>query len=325
MKLATLADGTRDGHLVLVNREGSHWALAADIAVTMQKALDDWTEVEPRLRARANQMASGIVPLHPLRTERLMAPLPRAYEWIDSSSFLNHVRLVRKARGMELPQALESEPLVYQGGSGSFLGPRQGIPLSDESWGLDFEAEVCVVLGDTPQGIQSKYAEERIRLVTLCNDVSLRGVLSSELGKGFGYFQGKPATAFAPFLVTCDEVQPYWKNGRLDRDILCTYNGELISQANAGEEMHFSFPDLVQYIAKTRKFCAGTILGSGTVSNTDGSRGTSCLAERRMRETIEYGEPKTPFMKVGDTIRIEMLDDNGVSLFGAIDQEVVAV
>lgn len=323
MKLATINDGSRDGQLAVVNKDGTSLAPAPDIAPTLQAALDDWERVGPLLRRRHAQVVGGQVETVPVHFERLLAPLPRAYEWVDGSAYLNHVRLVRKARGAEPPKTLETDPLVYQGGSGEFLSCKAPIPWVDEAWGLDFEAEVCVILADIARGTRAQGAEDAIRLVTICNDVSLRGLIPGELAKGFGFFQSKPATAFAPFAVTVDELGEAWRDGRLHLDMVCVYNGETVGTANAGPEMHFSFPELIEHIAKSRGFTAGTILGSGTISNQDRSRGISCLAERRMIETIENGQPQTPFMKPGDTIRIEMKDSEGRSIFGAIDQKVV--
>jgi fumarylacetoacetate (FAA) hydrolase len=323
MKLATIDDGTRDGQLAVVKRDGSALAPAQGIARTLQAALDDWERAAPLLRRLAAQVESGEADTAPVRLERLLAPLPRAFEWVDGSAFLNHVRLVRKARGAEPPKTLETDPLVYQGGSSELLAPTSDIPLGEEAWGLDFEAEVCVILGDTPQGVKAEEAEKHIRLLTICNDVSLRGLIPGELAKGFGFFQSKPATAFAPFAVTPDELGDTWREGRLHLDMLVTHRGEQVGRANAGPEMHFSFHDLVAHITKTRRFTAGTILGSGTVSNEDRSRGISCLAERRMIETIEAGAPSTPFMKVGERVHIEMKNAAGESVFGAIDQKVV--
>lgn len=320
MKLATINDGTRDGQLAVVSRDGSR--LLPVEGLTLQKALDEWEEMAPFLRRRSKSVEEGEGV--PLVMERLMAPLPRAYEWVDGSAFLNHVRLVRKARGAEPPPTLETDPLVYQGGGSEFLSPTQDIPWVDASWGLDFEAEVVAILGDTPRGISAEEAGDFVRLVTLCNDISLRGLIPPELAKGFGFFQSKPATALAPFAVTPDELGPAWKDGRLHLDMLVSYNGSSVGTANAGPEMHFSFFDLIAHIAKSRRFTAGTLLGSGTVSNEDRSKGISCLAERRMIETIDEGQPQTPFMKVGDTIRIEMKDEQGQSIFGAIEQKVVS-
>jgi fumarylacetoacetate (FAA) hydrolase len=322
LKLATLKDGTRDGRLIVVNRDSTAYALATPVALTLQNALDDWTRAEPQLRALAEQLESGAVQSRPLDMGALLAPLPRAYEWIDGSAFLNHVILVRKARNAEPPPTLRTDPLVYQGGSGEFLAPTADIPLGDEAWGLDFESEVCVILGDTPQATKAADAGKHIKLVMLCNDVSLRNLIPDELAKGFGFFQSKPATAFSPFALTPDELGPAWKEGRLHMRVRSTLNGQLVGDTEAGE-MHFSFPELIQHISKTRGFTAGTILGSGTVSNEDRARGISCLAERRTIETIEEGKPKTPFMKPGDTIQIEVLDAAGRSLFGRISQKVV--
>lgn len=323
MKLATLKDGSRDGRLIVVKRDNSAYALATPVALTLQAALDDWATKEPQLRALAEQLEAGGVQSRPLDVAALMAPLPRAYEWIDGSAYLNHVLLVRKARGAEPPPTLKTDPLVYQGGSGDLLAPTADIPLADEAWGLDFESEVCVILGDTPQGTQAAEAGKHIKLVMLANDVSLRNLIPDELVKGFGFFQSKPATAFSPFALTPDELGPAWKDGRVHLRLRSTLNGQLVGDTEAGPEMHFSFHDLIQHITKTRSYTAGTILGSGTVSNADRARGISCLAERRMIETIEEGKPKTPFMKPGDTIEIEMLDGAGHNLFGRISQKVV--
>lgn len=323
MKLGTLRDGTRDGRLVVVSRDGSRWAGAEDIAPTLQRALDEWDLVGPRLRGRFEALQAGQIPGKPVDVTAFGPPLPRAYEWIDGSAYLNHVRLVRKARGAEPPPTLETDPLIYQGGSGHLLGPTDDIPLVDPAWGLDFEAEVVAILGDVRRGTKADHAAECVRLLTICNDVSLRGLIPGELAKGFGFFVSKPATAFAPFAITPEELGPDYRDGRIHRTLRSVYNEELVGDVHAGPEMHFSFHQLIEYIAQSRAFTAGTLLGSGTISNEDRSAGISCLAERRMIETIENGQPETPFMKVGDTIRIEMLDDAGTSIFGTIDQKVV--
>lgn len=324
MKLATLRNGTRDGALVVVRRDNQVYARADSIAPNLQAALDDWEKAAPALEALAAKLESKEVPGEPLDPSRLAAPLPRAYEWVDGSAFLNHVILVRKARGAEPPATLETDPLVYQGGSSRFLGPTEPIVLADEAWGLDFESEVAVILGDVPEGTTAAGASKHIRLITLVNDVTLRNLIPAELAKGFGFFQGKPATAMAPFVLTPDELGPAWKDGRLHLRLRTTHNGKLVGDTDAGPEMHFSFHDLLAHIAKTRGFTAGTILGSGTISNADRARGISCLAEQRMIEIIEGGKPVTPFMKVGDTVKIEMFDAGGRNLFGTIDQKVVA-
>ncbi len=325
MKLATLKDGTRDGRLIVVKRDNTAYALATNVALTLQAALDDWDAKEPQLRALAAQLEAGTVQSRPLDVKALAAPLPRAYEWIDGSAYINHVILVRKARNAEPPATLRTDPLVYQGGSSDMLAPTDDIPLADEAWGLDFESEVCVILGDTPQGTKAADAEKHVKLLMLANDVSLRNLIPDELAKGFGFFQSKPATAFSPFALTPDELGPAWREGRIHLRLRSTLNGHLVGDTDAGPEMHFSFFDLIQHITKTRRYTAGTILGSGTVSNADRARGISCLAERRMIETIEEGKPKTPFMKPGDTIEIEMFDAEGQSLFGRIAQKVVKV
>ncbi len=288
----------------------------------MQRALDDWSAADPALRAIAAELDAGTLDGVPLDPVRLGAPLPRAYEWVDGSAFLNHVILVRKARGAQPPPTLETDPLVYQGGSGDMLGPRDGIELHDPAWGLDYESEVCVVLGDVPIGTTAADAGQFVRLVMLANDCTLRNLVPDELAKSFGFFQSKPATAFSPFAVTPDELGDAWKGGRLHARVRSTYNGQVIGDCDSGPEMHFSFFDLVQHVAKTRRFTAGTILGSGTVSNADRARGVSCLAERRMIEIIDTGKPATPFMKVGDKIEIEALVGDA-SPFGKIEQVVV--
>ena len=324
MKLATLRDGSRDGRLLVVRRDGEAGTPAPEAWPTLQRALDDWGAAEPALRALADQLDRGAIDGAPVDPHRLAAPLPRAYEWVDGSAFLNHVILVRKARGAQPPTTLETDPLIYQGGSGDLLGPRDPIELHDPAWGLDYESEVCVVLGDTPLGTTAADAHRSVRLLLLANDCTLRNLIPDELAKGFGFFQSKPATAFAPFAVTPDELGDAWRGGRAHVRVRSTYNGDVIGDCHAGDEMHFSFYDLVAHVAKTRRFTAGTILGSGTVSNADRARGVSCLAERRMIETIEHGKPSTPFMAVGDRIAIEAFDAAGASPFGAIDQRVVA-
>jgi fumarylacetoacetate (FAA) hydrolase len=324
MRLATLRDGTRDGALLVVASDGRRAARAEAVAPNLQAALDDWARAEPGLRALAAGLERGNLPAEPLDPRQLAAPLPRAYEWVDASAFLNHVRLVRKARGAEPPPTLENDPLVYQGGSGAFLGPTDDIPLDDAAQGLDFESEVAVILGDTPRGTRAAEAERLIRLFVLANDVTLRNLVPAELAKGFGFFQSKPATAFSPFAITADELGPAWRDGRVHLRLRSIYNGALIGDPDAGAEMHFSFFDLIAHVAHTRAFCAGTVLGSGTVSNPDPARGVSCLAERRAIEMIEAGKANTAFMSVGDTIAIEMRDEDGRDLFGRIEQRVIA-
>lgn len=324
MKLATMRDGTRDGALVVVRSDGQVFAPGRPAAPTLQAALDDWEAAAPKLREIAARLESRALPGAPLDAGALHAPLPRAYEWVDGSAYLNHVRLVRKARGAEPPKTLETDPLVYQGGSGVLLGPTEDIPLPDPAWGLDFESEVCVVLGDTPMGTTKEEAGRYVRLLMLANDVSLRNLIPAELEKGFGFFQGKPATAFSPFALTPDELGPAWRDGRVHLRLTTTLNGALVGNTDAGPEMHFSFFDLVQHVCKTRSFTAGTILGSGTVSNADRARGVSCLAERRMIEIIDSGKAQTAFLQPGDTVEIEMRDKAGQNLFGTLRQKVVA-
>lgn len=325
MKLATLRDGTRDGRLMVVRSDGETAAPSPSHWPTLQAALDDWSAAERALLAIAERLNRGDQDGVPVDPSRLAAPLPRAYEWVDGSAFLNHVILVRKARGAEPPATLETDPLIYQGGSSEMLGPRDPIALGDPAWGLDFESEVAVILGDVPQGTTAAAAAPHVRLVTILNDCTLRALIPNELAKGFGFFQSKPATAFAPFAVTPDELGGAWRDGRAHLRVRSTYNGELAGDCDSGPEMHFSFYQLIEHVAKTRRFTAGTILGSGTVSNADRARGVSCLAERRMIETIDGGKPITPFMKLGDRIRVEAFAADGTSPFGAIDQEVVSL
>ncbi len=323
MKLATLKDGSRDGKLVVVSRDLARFQDASDIAPNLQAALDRWTECEPALKARFDKLQAGGGEKVPV--DKLQAPLPRAYEWVDGSAFINHIVLVRKARNAEPPATLRTDPLVYQGGSSQFLAPTADIPLKDEAWGLDFESEVVVVLGDTPAFTKKQDAAKYIRLVMIANDVSLRNLIPAELEKGFGFFNSKPATALSPVAVTPDELGAAWQDGRVHLPLLTHYNGKKFGDPDAGREMHFSFHDLVEHICKTRAYTAGTILGSGTISNEDRSRGSSCLAEKRMIEKIDTGTITTPFMKPGDTVRIEMFDQAGKTIFGKIDQKVVAV
>ncbi|MCK6503592.1 fumarylacetoacetate hydrolase family protein [Myxococcota bacterium] len=324
MKLATLRDGSRDGTLVVVRRDLAVYTPATHIVRTLQQALDQWAVFEPALRDLADALESGELAGEPLDVDRLLSPLPRAYEWVDGSAYITHVVLVRKARNAEPPATLRTDPLVYQGGSGAFLAPTDDIPLRDPAWGLDFEAEVCVVLDDTPMGTTAAQAEDHIKLVLLCNDVTLRNLIPAELEKGFGFFQSKPATAFSPVAVTPDELGDAWQDGRVHLKLRTSLNGQRVGEPHAGPEMHFSFHDLVAHLCKTRDYTAGTILGSGTVANADPATGSSCLSELRMREIIASGAPRTRYMQEGDVVRIEMLDPDGDSIFGAIEQRVVS-
>ncbi len=322
MKLCTLREGDRDGRLFVVSHDGSRCTSAGEIAPSLQSALDRWETCAPRLRELSAALEQNRVGGEPLPAERLAPPLPRAYEWVDASAYLNHIILVRKARKAEPPPDLLTNPLVYQGGSGILLGPRDPIPLVDASWGLDFESEVCVILGDVPLGTTKERASESIRLMMLANDITLRNLVPGELAKSFGFFQSKPATAFSPFAITPDELGNAWHDGRVNLRLRTHLNGELIGDPEAGPEMHFSFFDLIAHITKTRAFTAGTVLGSGTVSNKDRARGVSCLAEKRTLETLDGGEPLTPFLLPGDRVTIEMRGSDGSSLFGQIDQRV---
>jgi len=323
MRLATLDDGSRDGQLVVVDPSGTRCHPAASVARTLQHALDDWQRNEPRLRALAAELERGALPVAALDPQRLLAPLPRAFEWIDGSAYLNHVRLARRARGAEVPPTLETDPLVYQGGSGVLLGARAPIPLPDAAWGLDFEAEVCVVLGDVPRGTATSEAAGCVRLLLLANDLSYRNLIPGELAKGFGFFNSKPATAFSGFALTPDELEGSWREGRLHLPLRCTVNDRLVGAPNAGVGMHFSFFELIAHIAKTRAFTAGTLLGGGTVSNADRAAGVACLAEQRCIELLEHGAPRTRFLEPGDRVRIEVASADGRDIFCAIEQEVI--
>jgi fumarylacetoacetate (FAA) hydrolase len=324
VKLATLHDGTRDGALAVVHRRGDRLCRAGAIAPSLQAALDDWDRTRPQLQALAADLEIGRIGWEPVDAARLTAPLPRAYEWVDGSAYLNHIVLVRKARGVPPPATLLQDPLVYQGGSGVLLGPRAPLVLTHPEWGLDFEAEVAVILGDTAQGTTVDAAGRCVRLIMLANDVTYRNLVPTELEKGFGFFCSKPASAFSPFAVTPDELGPAWNGGRVHLRLSSYLNGELVGDPDAGAAMHFSFFDLIAHITKTRAFTAGTILGSGTVSNEDPQRGVSCLAEKRVREQLVQGQPSTPFLQVSDRVRIEMLAADGVNIFGSIEQEVRA-
>ncbi|MDO9433209.1 MAG: fumarylacetoacetate hydrolase family protein [Pseudomonadota bacterium] len=332
MKLASLKGG-RDGRLVVVSNDLAWCADASAIAPTLQAALDDWDNLEPLLRGLAESLEHGAAPRERFHEREAASPLPRAYQWADGSAYVNHVALVRKARAADMPESFWTDPLMYQGGSDGFLGPREPIPLADEAWGCDLEAEVAVVTGDVPLGASREQALASVRLVMLSNDVSLRNLIPAEMAKGFGFFQSKPASSFSPVAVTPDALGDAWKDGKLHGAVEVELNSQPLGQADAGVDMTFDFGTLIAHAAKTRTLCAGTIIGSGTVSNRgldggpgksvqDGGVGYSCLAELRTVETLAHGAPKTPFLKVGDRVRIEMRDARRHSLFGAIEQEV---
>ena len=323
MILATLRSG-RDGCLVVVSADHRRAASEAHVAATLQAALDDWRHIEPQLRQVAADLEAGkLADAFELDAGRLAAPLPRAYQWLDGSAYVNHVELVRRARGAEMPASFWTDPLMYQGGSDRMLGPREPIVAASEDWGIDCEAELAVITDDVPMGVTPAAAKRHIRLVMLLNDVSLRNLIPAELAKGFGFLHGKPPTAFAPFAVTPDALGPAWDGGRLHLPVRVAINGRPFGAPEAGVDMTFDFPALIAHAAKTRPLGAGTILGSGTVSNVDRSKGPACIAEQRMLETIADGKPKTPFLTFGDTVRIEVLDGNGRSVFGGIEQRIV--
>jgi fumarylacetoacetate (FAA) hydrolase len=322
MKLASLKSG-RDGALVVVSRDLARYVSAGHIAPTLQHALDHWHEAAPRLMRVYDLMnEGGVAGEKPFDPSQYASPLPRAYQWADGSAYVTHVELVRKARGAEMPESFWTDPLMYQGGADSFIGPRDPIMAEDEAWGIDFEAEVAVITDDVPIGTKPDAAEKHVKLLMLVNDVSLRNLIPAELAKNFGFFQSKPASAFSPVAVTPDELGEAWSGAKVHLPLVVTYNGAAFGHPNAGVDMTFSFAQLIAHAAKTRALCAGSIVGSGTVSNRDHSVGSACLAERRTLETIEQGKPVTPFMRFGDRVRIEMFDLDGNSIFGAIDQEV---
>jgi fumarylacetoacetate (FAA) hydrolase len=322
MKLGSLRDG-RDGRLVVVSRDLSRAVEARDAAPTLQAALDRWSEIAPVLERLARALDEGrVAGAFAFDPAAMAAPLPRAYQWADGSAYLNHVELVRRARGAEMPPSFLHDPLMYQGGSDTMLGPCDDIEALDEAHGIDFEAEVAVIVDDVPMAADEAVCAERIRLVMLVNDVSLRNLIPAELAKGFGFFHGKPASACSPVAVTSDELGTAWRGGKLHLPLVSTLNGREVGRPNAGDDMQFSLPRLIAHAAGTRALGVGTIVGSGTVSNRDVSRGYSCIAEVRAIETIRAGKPQTQFMKFGDSIRIEMFDGEGRTIFGAIDQRV---
>ncbi len=326
MKLATYKDGSRDGQLVVVSRDLATAHYATGIASKLQQVLDDWNFMSPQLQDLYETLNQGKTRhAFPFEPARCMAPLPRAYQWADGSAFINHVELVRKARNAEMPETFYTDPLMYQGGSDDFIGPRDDIVTASDDFGIDFEAEVAVITADVGMGTSAEQAIDGVRLVMLANDVSLRNLIPAELAKGFGFFQSKPATAFSPVAVTVDELGDAWQGGRLHMTLQSTWNGRKVGMCNAGPEMTFHFGQLIAHICKTRNVRAGSVIGSGTVSNKDWAHGYSCIAEKRAIETIEGGKPVTEFMKFGDTIRIEAKAKDGQSVFGAIEQKVVAL
>ena len=333
MKLASLKTKNRDGELIIVSKDLKRYTSCKEIAPTMQSALDNWNQVQKKLNNLSKMLNNDEVKSLPFDETSVHSPLPRAYQWADGSAYVNHVNLVRKARGAKLPESFWTDPLMYQGGSDDFIPPQSPILLPDETWGIDMEAELAVITNDVPMGTKSNYAEEKILLIMLVNDISLRNLIPSELSKGFGFFQSKPSTSFSPVAVTLDEVDDFWAHGKLNRIMEVDLNDQPLGRVNTSIDMTFNFPQLISHASKSRKLGAGTIIGSGTISNRDknggpglpidkGGDGYSCLAELRMVETIKYGNPKTPFMDFGDKVRIEIHDNYGQSIFGKIDQKV---
>ena len=330
MKLATLKNDSRDGQLVVVSSDLSRYADASSVAPTMQYALDNWAAVEPELFSLFNAITDDSLAF---KQSDAHSPLPRAYQWADGSAYVNHVELVRKARGAEMPDSFWTDPLMYQGGSDTFLAPHQPIAVPTTEWGLDMEAEVAVIVDDVPMGASLEEAASAIRLIMIVNDVSLRALIPAELGKGFGFFQSKPSSAFSPVAVTPDELGDAWRDGKVHLPLLVTYNNEAFGKAEAGVDMTFNFPQLICHASKSRALCAGSIIGSGTVSNkldggpgkpiVEGGVGYSCIAEIRTIETINHGKPSTAFMQFGDTVQIQMLNQHGDNIFGTIDQTVI--
>jgi fumarylacetoacetate (FAA) hydrolase len=322
MKLASLKQG-RDGLLVVVSRDLTRALKVPAIATTLQAALDDWARTRPQLDAVYQRLNDGLEQgSFAFDQAACHSPLPRAYHWADGSAYVNHVELVRKARGAEMPESFWHDPLMYQGGADCFIAPQAPIQAADEAWGIDLEAEIAVITDDVPMGVTAAEAAQHIQLLMLVNDVSLRNLIPGELAKGFGFYQSKPSSSFSPVAITPDELGDCWKDGKVHRPLVSQINGALFGQPDAGTDMTFNFPTLLAHAAKTRPLGAGAIIGSGTVSNYDRSAGSSCLAEKRMLEILEQGEARTPFLKFGDRVRIEMFDAAGHSLFGAIDQVV---
>ncbi len=333
MKLATLKDGSRDGQLVVVSTDLERYTPAGAVAGTLQRAIDNWADKEEGLQDISERLNLGQIEGEPFDQAQCCSPLRRAYQWADGSAYVNHVELVRKARGAEMPDTFWTDPLMYQGGSDTLLGPRDTIYMADEAWGLDFEAEIAVITDDVPMGSDADLAGDHIKLLMLVNDVSLRGLIPAELAKGFGFFQAKPSSAFSPVAITPDELGDAWDGGKVNLPVLSTLNGELFGKPEAGVDMTFDFPQLIAHAARTRPLSAGSVIGSGTISNkgadgspgkpvSEGGLGYSCIAEIRMIETINDGKPMTSFMKFGDRIHIEMLNNDGQSIFGTIDQDV---
>ncbi|MGI2011734.1 fumarylacetoacetate hydrolase family protein [Shewanella oncorhynchi] len=324
MKLASYNNGRRDGQLMLVSRDLTKTVAVPAIAHTMQQLLDGWDLLRPQLQELYDALNEGMLDNAQAFDEaKCLSPLPRAYQWADGSAYVNHVELVRKARGAEMPETFWTDPLFYQGGSDSFIAPKADIPLASEDWGIDFESEIAIITDDVPMGVSSDNAAKHIKLLMLVNDVSLRNLIPGELAKGFGFFQSKPSSSFSPVAVTPDELGARWEDSKVHLPLITYLNGELFGRPNAGVDMTFNFSQLVSHVTKTRPLGAGAIIGSGTISNYDRSAGSSCLAEKRMLEVIAEGKAITPFMRFGDTVRIEMLDDNDVTIFGSIDQKVV--
>ena len=325
MKLASLKAGGRDGSLMVVSNDLTRMASASTIAPNLQQAIESWDSVSSALAQLSADINAGRIDALDYDPNLLASPLPRAFQWADGSAYLSHMRLVRKARGAEMPPGAETDPLMYQGGGDHFLAPTEDIPIRNTDWGLDFEGEIAVITDDVPMGVSISNAAQHIKLVMLCNDISLRVIMKPELVKGFGFYQSKPASSFSPVCVTPEALGDAWNGAKIDLPLSTTYNGEKFGNVPAGQDLNFDFAELIAHAAKTRELRAGTIIGSGTVSNTNHREvGSSCLAEKRMIEIIETGEAKTRFMEPGDTIRFEMFDRSGKSLFGAIDQRVVA-
>jgi fumarylacetoacetate (FAA) hydrolase len=324
MKLASWRTGARDGQLIVVSRDLTRAVAVPQIAATLQAALDDWTRSEPALREVAARLEQGeVTSTIQFDASKALSPLPRAFHWVDGSAYVNHVELVRKARGAEMPASFWTDPLVYQGGSDDFLAPCEDVPMRDEAFGIDLEGEVAIITDDVPMGTPRDQAAAHIKLLMLVNDWSLRNLIPAELAKGFGFYQSKPATAFSPVAVTPDELGTAWEGAKLDLPLTVHINDVLFGTPRTGVDMTFDFAQLLEHITRTRAARAGTIVGSGTISNYDRSNGSACIAERRMLEQIESGAPATPFLRLGDRVRIEMFDAPGASIFGAIDQRVV--